>query len=63
MLILFGVLLVLFSTLSGLLGIRLLQKSTKNKQTALGAFTDRRNGISCILLSFLFLLIDICINL
>lgn len=51
------VFLLISAVLSALLGVRLLLRSKRDDSTVMSKFTDARNGVSCILLSVLAVLI------
>lgn len=63
MLIIIDIFLLVLLVTSGAVGITLLQKSNHRKKAVLDVFTDRRNGVSCLLLSLLLLFMGIYINL
>ena len=63
MLIWIGWILLICAGFSAYAGASQLEQAKQRAKCSLDAFTERRNGVSCICLSVLFVILGVAINL
>lgn len=63
MMIWIGLILLICAGFSAYTGVSQLEQAKQRAKCSLDAFTERRNGVSCICLSVLFVILWVAINL
>lgn len=63
MMIWIGLILLICAGFSAYAGVSQLEQAKQRAKCSLDAFTERRNGVSCICLSVLFVILWVAINL